>query len=212
MSVTGHTSQSVRRAVIHSVQHVLVTLPSRVSHLILPCDATTGVESGGTGGGRVPRSQKISGGRLPRNDYISASFLDKNGKFCIFHHFQNKVTEIREKLNFGCRWVWVPMNPSPQTKLRGDAPGRDVATTTTRQTRRPSRSALKTIGGQCSNRNRGAQCPTLSQCRQHAAKCSTFVLSKREVSKWRVTHCVGGGLAAVTADLWDVHPLQLLWY
>ena len=33
--------------------------------------------------------------------------------YCIFQHFQNKVAEIRGETNFGGRWVWVPMNPSP---------------------------------------------------------------------------------------------------
>ena len=38
--------------------------------------------------------------------------------------FKIKWSKSEEKLSFGGRWVWVPMNPSPppQIKLRGDAP------------------------------------------------------------------------------------------
>ena len=57
----------------------------------------------------------------PRNLYISVHFFLKH-VFCIFRHFQNKVAEMaEEKLNFGCRWVWVAMNSSPspiKTSLR----------------------------------------------------------------------------------------------
>ena len=32
-----------------------------------------------------------------------------------------KWLKSEEELNFGGRWVWVPMNPPPQSKFRGDA-------------------------------------------------------------------------------------------
>ena len=52
-------------------------------------------------GGRVPRSRKISGGRPLRNHDISPSFfLTQIFCFCIFHHFQNKVAEIRGETKF----------------------------------------------------------------------------------------------------------------
>ena len=39
----------------------------------------------------------------------------------MIQHFQNKVSEIRGEKEFWGMMVWVPMNPSPQTKLRGGA-------------------------------------------------------------------------------------------
>ena len=59
-------------------------------------------------------------------DNISASyFLDTDDNFAFSTIFKIKWPTSEEKLYFGGRWVWVPMNPSPlpQTKLRGDAPG-----------------------------------------------------------------------------------------
>ena len=77
---------------------------------------------GGTGG-RVPRSRKISGGRPPQKLwYFSIFFLDTYENFVFFTIFKIKWPKSEEKLNFGGRWVWVPMNPSPQTKVCGDAP------------------------------------------------------------------------------------------
>ena len=68
---------------------------------------------GGGTGGRVPRSRKINGGRPPRNYAISAYFFFIG----IFSNmFEIKWPKSEEKLNFGGRWVWVPMNPSPQNK------------------------------------------------------------------------------------------------
>ena len=61
-----------------------------------------GVESGGHGG-RVPRSRKISGGRPPEIMIFQYLFLHI-WKFCIFHHFQNKVAEIRGETKFWGRW------------------------------------------------------------------------------------------------------------
>ena len=86
---------------------------------------STGVESGG-GGERVPRSRKISGGRPPKNYDISASFFLAHDFFSFSTIFKIKWPKSEEKLNFGGRWVWVPMNPfPPQTKVRDDAPGQD---------------------------------------------------------------------------------------
>ena len=80
-----------------------------------------GVESGG--GGRVPRSRKISRGRPPRSYAISASFFLTNENFAFSTILKIKWPKSEEKLNFGGRQVWMPMSPSPQTKLRGGAPG-----------------------------------------------------------------------------------------
>ena len=69
------------------------------------------------GGGRVSRSRKISGGRPPRNDDILASFfLDTDENFAFSTIFKIKWPKSEEKLNFGGRWVWVPMNLSPPKK------------------------------------------------------------------------------------------------
>ena len=50
-------------------------------------------------GGRVPRSRKISLGRHPPPPpeimIFQYLFSRHTCKFCIFHHFQNKVAEIR---------------------------------------------------------------------------------------------------------------------
>ena len=74
---------------------------------------------GGTGGpGRVSRSRKISGGRPPRNDdrYFSIIFLDASENFAFSTIFKTKWSKSEEKLKFGGRWVWVPMNPSSPNK------------------------------------------------------------------------------------------------
>ena len=82
-----------------------------------------GVESGGWGDAS-PAVQKSAGDVPPRNDDILASFvLDIDEYFAFSSIFKIKWPKSEEKLNFGGRWDWVPMNPSPQTKLRGDAPG-----------------------------------------------------------------------------------------
>ena len=76
----------------------------------------------GGGGTRTPQS-KNQRRRPPRNDGISGSFfLDTYENFAFSTIFKIKRPKSEEKLNFGGRWVWVPMNPSPQIKLRGDAP------------------------------------------------------------------------------------------
>ena len=89
-------------------------------------DAAHGRQTRGGGtGGRVPRSRKISGGRPPEICYFSIFFPGTFSTFAFSNIFEIKWPKSKEKLNFGDRWVWVPqpMNPSPQTKLGGDAPG-----------------------------------------------------------------------------------------
>ena len=77
-----------------------------------------GVESGGT---RPPPSKNQRGTSPQKWWYIFTTFFSSHRwKFCIFNHFQNKVAEIRRETKFWGRWVRVPINPSPQTKLRGD--------------------------------------------------------------------------------------------
>ena len=73
---------------------------------------------GGGAGGRVPRSRKISGGRPPRNyaRYFSIFFVDTIPYFAFSNIFEIKWSNSEEKLNFGDRWVWVPINPSPPNK------------------------------------------------------------------------------------------------
>ena len=82
-----------------------------------------GVESGG-GGGRRTRSpqSKNQRGRPPQKLWhFSIFFLDTYANFAFVAIFKTKWLKSEEKLNFGGRWVWVPMNPSPQTKLRSNA-------------------------------------------------------------------------------------------
>ena len=72
-------------------------------------------KAGGRGGGRVLRSRKISGERPPRNDdisvgtYLPTFFLDTYENFAFSTIFKIKWPKSEEKLNFGGRWVWVPM-------------------------------------------------------------------------------------------------------
>ena len=95
--------------------------PKHLSSL-LPWASKAGVGGwGGGGGGRVPRSRKISGGRPPRNYDFSVSFFLTHENFAFANTFKIKWSKPEEKFNFEGRWAWVPMNPSPQTKLRGDA-------------------------------------------------------------------------------------------
>ena len=62
--------------------------------------------------------------RPPRTLDISVTFFLKLF-FAFSNIFKIKWPKSEEKLNFGGRWVWVPMNPTsdppPQSKLRGDA-------------------------------------------------------------------------------------------
>ena len=83
-----------------------------------------GVESGGMGEAS-PAVEKSARDVPPRNYDISASFfLDTYDNFAFSTIFKIKWLKSEEKLNLWGRWVWVPMNPSLQTKLRGDAPVR----------------------------------------------------------------------------------------
>ena len=72
-----------------------------------------------------PRSRKISAGRRLRNEDILVAYSWRVLKFCIFQYFQKSGGNPRRYLlNFGGRWLWVPMNPSsppPQSKLHGGA-------------------------------------------------------------------------------------------
>ena len=56
-----------------------------------------GVESGGGDGRTRPPQSKNQRGTSPRNYDISAFF---DTFFCIFHHFPNKVAEIRGETKF----------------------------------------------------------------------------------------------------------------
>ena len=79
--------------------------------------AVMGVESDGDGGTRPPQS-KNQRGTSPRNDDTSASvFLDTNENFAFATILKIKWPKSEENLNFGGRWVWVPMNPSPPKKI-----------------------------------------------------------------------------------------------
>ena len=91
-----------------------------------------GVQSGGWGDGRPgrvlrPREIEKSAGDVPQNrGYFSIFFLDTYYNFALSSIFKIKWSKSEEKLNFGGRLGWVPMNPSPQAKLRDDALAVDI--------------------------------------------------------------------------------------
>ena len=68
----------------------------------------------GTGGGRPYTMSINQRGRPPRTEdrYLFQYFLYVL-KVCIFNIFNPKWPRSEEKLTFGGRWVWEPMNPSP---------------------------------------------------------------------------------------------------
>ena len=72
-----------------------------------------------------PRTFENRRGRPSRNSDISVSFLLKRIHFAFSNVFKIKWAKYEDKVNFVGRLVWVPnslpMNPFPQTKLRGDA-------------------------------------------------------------------------------------------
>ena len=70
-----------------------------------------GTESGGTGG-RIPPVEESAGDVPPKLRYFRNFFLDTYF-FCISIVYKIKWSKSEEKLTFGGRWVWVPMNPSP---------------------------------------------------------------------------------------------------
>ena len=52
-------------------------------------------------------------GTTPRNLDISDFFLKRRHTFFAFSNiFQIRWPKSEEKLNFGGRWIWVPMNPT----------------------------------------------------------------------------------------------------
>ena len=67
----------------------------------------------GDGGGRVPRSRKISGGRPPEMMISQYLILDTYENFAFSTIFTIKRPKSEETLTFGGRWVWIPMNPLP---------------------------------------------------------------------------------------------------
>ena len=99
-----------------------------------------GVESGGRGEGDPSPAVEKSAGDVPPEiiilQYLFYTFAnlvfwidscfehccDKDIKNLVFSNiFEIKWSKSEEKLNLGGMWVWVPMNPSPQTKLGGYA-------------------------------------------------------------------------------------------
>ena len=76
----------------------------------------------GDGGTRPPQS-KNQRGDIPPEIMISVSFFLTHGNFAFSAIFKIKWPKSKQKPNFGGRWVLVPMDPSPQTKLSGDAAG-----------------------------------------------------------------------------------------
>ena len=79
-----------------------------------------GVESGGTGDAS-PAVEKSARDVPPEIMIFQYLFFLTHGNFAFFNIFKIKWPKFEEKQNFRDRWTWMPMNPSPQTKLRGDA-------------------------------------------------------------------------------------------
>ena len=61
-------------------------------------------------GGRVPQLRNQRGTKL---GYFSNFFLDTYYNFSFSNILKIKWPKSEEKLNFGSRWIWVSMNPSP---------------------------------------------------------------------------------------------------
>ena len=77
-------------------------------------------------GGRVSRSREIRGALPPGNYDISAAFfLDTYKNVARTNLFKLKWPKSEEKMNFGGRLVWVPMNPSPQNNASWRRPCSD---------------------------------------------------------------------------------------
>ena len=74
-----------------------------------------GVESGGGGGRRdaSPAVEKSAGDVPQKSRYFSIFFIDTCENFAFPNIFKIKWPKSEEKLNFGGRWDWVPMNPPP---------------------------------------------------------------------------------------------------
>ena len=70
--------------------------------------------------GRHRRGSRGSGPRTFENCGDEGSFFLKRIFFAFSNIFKLKWQKSEEKLNSGHSWVWVPMSPSPQSKLRGD--------------------------------------------------------------------------------------------
>ena len=74
----------------------------------------------GSRGSGLPHFKKTRVSTPQKFGYFSNFFLEVFF-FAFSYIFKIKWPKSEEKLNFGGRWVWVPMNPTPQSKLRGDA-------------------------------------------------------------------------------------------
>ena len=88
----------------------------------LPVPPPRGVADGGGSRGSGPPLLKTAGIGTARNLDISVYFFLKKYIFAFSNIFKTKWPKSEEKPNFGGRWVWVPMTPTPQYKIRGDAP------------------------------------------------------------------------------------------
>ena len=75
----------------------------------------------GGGGGLQSKNQRGPSPPPQKWWYFSIIFLTYVDLFLFSNIFKIKWPKSKEKLYFGRRWAWVPMNPSPQTQLRGDA-------------------------------------------------------------------------------------------
>ena len=95
----------IRRFDVLSISRVL-SIPTAVQGM--------GVESGGRGT-RPPQS-KNQRGTSPEIMIFQYLFLETFANFEFSNIFEIKWPKSEEKLNFGGRWVWMPMNPSPPNK------------------------------------------------------------------------------------------------
>ena len=73
--------------------------------------------------GQDPRTFENRGGRPPQKfGYFSIFFLETFTNFTFSKVFKTKWRKSEEKLNFGGRWVLVPMNPTPRNQNFGATP------------------------------------------------------------------------------------------
>ena len=84
------------------------------------------IADGGLQGSGPPHFWKPPGRPPQKCWYFSIFFLETYTIFASSNIFKIKWSKSEEKHNFGGRRVWVPMNPTPppQSKFRGDAPGK----------------------------------------------------------------------------------------
>ena len=104
-----------RRAAVAGTESGSRLLADRRGYKSGASSLTRGVADGGGGrGGQDSRTFENRGGRPPQKcGYFSIFFLETYNFFAFSNIFKIKWPKFEKKLNFGGRWVWVPMNSTP---------------------------------------------------------------------------------------------------